>query len=134
MDQNSLRKLPIFTILHYNEATSLLIGSNTVMCIRDFLQSRHVWFETLLHCPAPSATKRAKIIHADAEYQASAKLAQAAAVIAKEPVAITLRYLQTLVEIGTEKNTTVVFPLPMELLNILLSKSHELAAPSGATK
>jgi regulator of protease activity HflC (stomatin/prohibitin superfamily) len=66
--------------------------------------------------------RRAKIIHADAEYQASAKLAEAAAVIAKEPVAITLRYLQTLVEIGTEKNTTVVFPVPVEMLNALMGK------------
>ena len=66
--------------------------------------------------------RRAKIIHADAEYQASAKLAEAAAVIAKEPVAITLRYLQTLVEIGTEKNTTVVFPVPVELLSALMGK------------
>jgi regulator of protease activity HflC (stomatin/prohibitin superfamily) len=77
--------------------------------------------------------RRAKIIHADAEYQASAKLAEAAAVIAKEPVAITLRYLQTLVEIGTEKNTTVVFPVPVELLSALMGK---LAAPpaSGGEK
>jgi len=66
--------------------------------------------------------RRAKIIHADAEFQASAKLAEAAAVIAKEPTAITLRYLQTLVEIGTEKNTTVVFPVPVELLSALLGK------------
>jgi regulator of protease activity HflC (stomatin/prohibitin superfamily) len=66
--------------------------------------------------------RRAKIIHADAEYQASAKLAEAAAVIAKDPVAITLRYLQTLVEIGTEKNTTVVFPVPVELLGALMGK------------
>jgi regulator of protease activity HflC (stomatin/prohibitin superfamily) len=66
--------------------------------------------------------RRAKIIHADAEYQASAKLAEAAGVIAKEPTAITLRYLQTLVEIGTEKNTTVVFPVPVEMLNALLGR------------
>ena len=65
--------------------------------------------------------RRAKIIHADAEYQASTRLAEAAA-IAKEPVAITLRYLQTLVEIGTEKNTTVVFPIPVELLSAIMGK------------
>ncbi len=66
--------------------------------------------------------RRAKIIHADAEFQASSRLAEAAAVIAKEPVAITLRYLQTLVEIGTEKNTTVVFPVPVELLSAIMNK------------
>jgi regulator of protease activity HflC (stomatin/prohibitin superfamily) len=78
--------------------------------------------------------RRAKIIHADAEYQASAKLAQAAAVIAKEPVAITLRYLQTLVEIGTEKNTTVVFPVPVELLTALLGKMTNPPKPIGGEK
>jgi regulator of protease activity HflC (stomatin/prohibitin superfamily) len=60
--------------------------------------------------------RRAKIINADGEYQAAEKLAQAGAMISKEPVTITLRYLQTLAEIGTEKNTTIVFPLPVDLL------------------
>jgi regulator of protease activity HflC (stomatin/prohibitin superfamily) len=59
--------------------------------------------------------KRAKIIHASGEFEASAKLAQAAAVVAKEPVAIQLRYLQTLTEIGVEKNTTVIFPVPIDI-------------------
>jgi len=63
--------------------------------------------------------KRAKIIHAAGELEASAKLAQAAGVIATEPVAITLRYLQTLTEIASEKNSTIVFPLPVEMLNML---------------
>ncbi|MGE3958410.1 MAG: slipin family protein [Vicinamibacterales bacterium] len=63
--------------------------------------------------------KRAKIIHAEGELIASDKLAQAAAIIDREPSAIILRYLQTLTEIGAEKNTTVVFPLPMELLRII---------------
>jgi regulator of protease activity HflC (stomatin/prohibitin superfamily) len=63
--------------------------------------------------------KRAKIIHATGELQASRELAEAAAVIAVEPVAITLRYLQTLTEIAAEKNSTIIFPLPMELLNML---------------
>jgi regulator of protease activity HflC (stomatin/prohibitin superfamily) len=60
--------------------------------------------------------RRAKIIHAEGEYSASAKLAMAAAVIQKEPIAIQLRYLQTLVEIGAEKNTTIVFPLPIDII------------------
>ncbi len=60
--------------------------------------------------------KRAKIIHADGEFQAAAKLAEAAGVISKEPVALQLRYLQTLTEIGVEKNTTVVFPVPIDIL------------------
>ena len=63
--------------------------------------------------------KRAKIIHAEGELIASDKLAQAAAIIDREPSAIVLRYLQTLTEIGAEKNTTVVFPLPMELLRMI---------------
>ena len=60
--------------------------------------------------------KRAKIIHADGEFQASEKLAQAAAVISREPVALQLRYLQTLTEIGVEKNTTLIFPIPIDIL------------------
>jgi regulator of protease activity HflC (stomatin/prohibitin superfamily) len=63
--------------------------------------------------------KRAKIIHAEGELIASDKLAQAAAIIDREPSAITLRYLQTLTEIGVEKNTTVVFPLPLDLLRLV---------------
>jgi regulator of protease activity HflC (stomatin/prohibitin superfamily) len=66
--------------------------------------------------------KRAKIIHAEGEYEASEKLAQAAAVIAQEPVAIQLRYLQTLTEIGVEKNTTVIFPIPVDVLHAFLKK------------
>jgi regulator of protease activity HflC (stomatin/prohibitin superfamily) len=63
--------------------------------------------------------KRAKIIHAEGELLASEKLSQAAAVIATQPVTITLRYLQTLTEIASEKNSTIVFPLPLELLHLL---------------
>jgi regulator of protease activity HflC (stomatin/prohibitin superfamily) len=63
--------------------------------------------------------RRAKVIHAMGELEASAKLAEAAGVISQQPTAITLRYLQTLTEIGSEKNSTIVFPLPIELLNIL---------------
>jgi len=63
--------------------------------------------------------KRAKIIHAAGELEASEKLSQAAAIIATEPTAITLRYLQTLTEIAAEKNSTIIFPLPIELLNLL---------------
>jgi regulator of protease activity HflC (stomatin/prohibitin superfamily) len=63
--------------------------------------------------------KRAKIIHASGELEASAKLSQAAAVIATEPIAVTLRYLQTLTEIAAEKNSTIIFPLPIELITML---------------
>jgi regulator of protease activity HflC (stomatin/prohibitin superfamily) len=63
--------------------------------------------------------RRAKIIHAEGEYTAAEKLAMAAEVIQKQPAAIQLRYLQTLVEIGTEKNTTIVFPLPLDIFTSL---------------
>ncbi|MBI4487188.1 MAG: slipin family protein [Acidobacteria bacterium] len=63
--------------------------------------------------------KRAKIIHAAGELEASAKLAEAAGVIAAEPIAITLRYLQTLTEIASEQNSTIIFPLPIEILHLL---------------
>src|SRR5438093_6594581 len=68
--------------------------------------------------------KRAKIIHAAGELEASEKLSQAAAVIATQPIAITLRYLQTLTEIGSEKNSTIVFPLPIERLHLLRAWSE----------
>jgi regulator of protease activity HflC (stomatin/prohibitin superfamily) len=61
--------------------------------------------------------RRAKIIHAEGEYVAAEKLAMAAEVIQKQPAAIQLRYLQTLVEIGAEKNTTVVFPIPIDVFS-----------------
>jgi len=61
--------------------------------------------------------RRAKVIHADGEFEASAKLAQAAKVLETQPSAIQLRYLQTLTEIGVEKNTTIVFPLPIDIIN-----------------
>jgi regulator of protease activity HflC (stomatin/prohibitin superfamily) len=72
--------------------------------------------------------KRAKIIHAEGEYQAAEKLVSAAGTIATEPVAIQLRYLQTLTEIGVEQNTTVVFPIPIQLFDALTgSKDKEKA-------
>jgi regulator of protease activity HflC (stomatin/prohibitin superfamily) len=67
--------------------------------------------------------KRAKIIHAAGELEASEKLAQAAQVIAVEPVTITLRYLQTLTEIAAEKNSTIIFPLPIDLVGMLSGKN-----------
>ncbi len=76
--------------------------------------------------------RRAKIISAEGEFQASEKLAQAAAVLNREPVAITLRYLQTLIEIGTEQNTTIVFPLPLDLLGGL-GKLTAGAVPRATT-
>ena len=63
--------------------------------------------------------KRAKIIHAEGELIASEKLAGAAEILQRQPAAITLRYLQTLTEIGSEQNSTIVFPLPIELLRFL---------------
>src|ERR1700735_748091 len=61
--------------------------------------------------------RRAKIIHAEGEYMAAEKLGMAAEVIQRQPAALTLRYLQTLVEIGADKNTTVVFPLPIDIFS-----------------
>jgi regulator of protease activity HflC (stomatin/prohibitin superfamily) len=76
--------------------------------------------------------RRAKIIHADGEFQASQKLADAAKVLETQPVAIQLRYLQTLAEIGTEKNTTVVFPLPLDIIGAWLKRSGGDAGPTRA--
>jgi regulator of protease activity HflC (stomatin/prohibitin superfamily) len=65
--------------------------------------------------------KRAKIIHAEGEFQASKQLAEAAEIINQNPVTIQLRYLQTLTEIGAEKNTTVVFPLPIDMVSAFVA-------------
>jgi regulator of protease activity HflC (stomatin/prohibitin superfamily) len=67
--------------------------------------------------------RRAKVIHAEGELQASEKLFQAAQVLAQEPKAIQLRYLETLTVIGADKNTTIVFPLPMDLVEAFLPKA-----------
>ena len=66
--------------------------------------------------------RRAKIIHAEGEFQASAKLREAADVMAPQPVSVQLRYLQTLTEIAAEKNSTIVFPLPMEFFEFFMKK------------
>ncbi len=72
--------------------------------------------------------KRAKIIHADGEFQASQMLADAAKVIGSEPASLQLRYLQTLTEIATERNSTIIFPVPLELLSLIPHASSELAS------
>lgn len=66
--------------------------------------------------------RRAKIIHADGEFQASQKLADAAKIIASQPMAMQLRYLGTLTEIATEKNSTIIFPVPIDLIKPLLER------------
>ena len=71
--------------------------------------------------------RRAKIINAEGEYSAANKLAMAAEVIQKQPAALQLRYLQTLIDIGTEKNTTIVFPLPIDILSNLGSALQRIA-------
>jgi regulator of protease activity HflC (stomatin/prohibitin superfamily) len=67
--------------------------------------------------------RRAKVIHAEGEYQAAARLAEAGAVMADTPTTLQLRYLQTLTEIAAEKNSTVVFPIPVDLINVFLNGS-----------
>jgi len=66
--------------------------------------------------------KRAKIIHAEGEFQASQQLAEAARVIGREPSALQLRYLQTLTEIAVEKNSTIIFPMPIDLVKFFLER------------
>ena len=63
--------------------------------------------------------RRSKVIHAEGEFQAAEKLKDAAVIISDHPMALQLRYLQTLTEIAVEKNSTIVFPLPVELLRML---------------
>jgi regulator of protease activity HflC (stomatin/prohibitin superfamily) len=76
--------------------------------------------------------KRAKIIHAEGEFQAAKRLSEAAKVLDTQKSSLVLRYLQTLTEIGMEKNTTVVFPLPVELLSTLLEKHMGKLPPADS--
>ncbi len=75
--------------------------------------------------------KRAKIIHAEGEFQASQQLAAAAEIMDQNPITIQLRYLQTLTEIGAEKNTTVVFPLPIDMISNLIGASGNSGSSIG---
>lgn len=93
--------------------------------------------ETMIRAIARQAeaerTRRAKVIHASGEMEASAKLVEAAETLAKEPNAILLRYLQTLTEIASEKNSTILFPLPMDLLSGVLNKEKN-SQPTSTKK
>jgi len=75
--------------------------------------------------------KRAKVIHAEGEFLASKRLADAAAIVGRHPLGMQLRYLQTLTEIAAEKNSTIVFPLPLELIEPLLGSLKEWKAHAG---
>ena len=90
--------------------------------------------ETMLRAMAKQAEaereKRSKIIHAEGEFAAAQRLSDAAHVLAAEPVTIQLRYLQTLTEIGVEKNTTIVFPLPLDLFTDLGKLMQQSLKPS----
>jgi regulator of protease activity HflC (stomatin/prohibitin superfamily) len=79
---------------------------------------------------AAERERRAKIIHAEGEYQASQRLRDAADVISENPSALQLRYMQTLTEIGATQNSTVIFPLPLDVLKPFLDGAAERAAPS----
>ena len=75
--------------------------------------------------------KRAKLIHAEGEYQAAQRLADASRILSQEPAALQLRYLQTLTEIATEKNSTILFPLPMDLVRPFLQRQDAAAAAAA---
>ena len=92
--------------------------------------------ESMLRAMAKQAEaereKRAKIIHAEGEFSASQRLADAAHVLSTEPMTLQLRYLQTLTEIGVEKNTTIVFPLPLDMVSALTKALNAFGGTSGA--
>lgn len=93
--------------------------------------------ESMLRAMAKQAEaereKRSKIINAEGEFAASQRLVDAATLLATQPITLQLRYLQTLTDIGVEKNTTIIFPLPMELLN-LLNRSASTGTREGTQK
>ena len=92
--------------------------------------------ESMLRAMAKQAEaereKRAKIIHAEGEFAAAQRLTEAAHVLATEPLTMQLRYLQTLTEIGVEKNTTIVFPLPVDILSAVTKAFERLGALPGS--
>ncbi len=98
--------------------------------------------ETMLRAMAKQAEaereRRSKIIHAEGEFSAAQRLVDAAHLLSTEPASIQLRYLQTLTEIGVEKNTTIVFPLPIDILSsfqkILGGQTNPSAPPSETAK
>ncbi len=96
----------VVNVVNFNQATSQ-IGQTTL---------RNVLGQSELDELLAEREKRAKVIHAEGELLASTQLAQAAAVIGAQPAALQLRYLQTLTEIAVEKNSTIVFPLPIDLV------------------
>jgi regulator of protease activity HflC (stomatin/prohibitin superfamily) len=75
--------------------------------------------------------RRSKVINAEGEFQAAAKLAEAAVIIEKHPVALQLRYLQTVTEMATESNSTTIFPIPIDLFKPLLVSASERIAAVG---
>ncbi|MBA7603253.1 hypothetical protein ES703_10358 [subsurface metagenome] len=78
--------------------------------------------------------RRAKIIHAEGELQASEKLAQAGAIIAREPTTLQLRYLQTLTEVASERNSTLIFPLPIDLISMFMNRGAIAHSSEDTTK
>jgi regulator of protease activity HflC (stomatin/prohibitin superfamily) len=74
--------------------------------------------------------RRAKVIAAEGEFQAAQRLGEAASIMAREPITIQLRYLQTLAEIATENNSTTIFPVPMDLLRPLLERPRKDDGPA----
>jgi hypothetical protein len=93
--------------------------------------------ESMLRAMAKQAEaereKRSKIIHAEGEYSAAHRLVDAACLLAEQPVSVQLRYLQTLAEIGVEKNTTVAFPVPVDIFSrITKALKSEASAPVPA--
>ena len=78
--------------------------------------------------------RRAKIIHAEGELQASEKLAQAGSIIARDPVTLQLRYLQTLTEVASERNSTLIFPLPIDLISMFMNRGAIAKSSEDTTK
>jgi len=78
--------------------------------------------------------RRAKIIHAEGELQASEKLAQAGAIIAREPTTLQLRYLQTLTEVASERNSTLIFPIPIDLISMFMNRGGSAQSGEKTTK
>src|SRR6266849_2300938 len=104
-------------VQNYTYATSQLAQTTIRSVVGQFELDEILSQRAIAKQAEDERERRAKIIHAEGEFEASQKLADAAKVLETQPSAIQLRYLQTLTEIGVEKNTTIVFPLPIDIIN-----------------
>jgi SPFH domain / Band 7 family len=110
-------------------------GIKVVQVAIKFIDLPEEMRRVMAHQAEAERERRAKVIAAEGEYQAAQRLADAAAIMAKEPIALQLRFLQTLVEVASENNSTTIFPVPIDILNVPVDERGPLGVncPSASS-